>query len=459
MAKKIFAVIIALALVLSGCSGTAEEAAADGGINIKNERIIKEFKSTVNVFHRYSDSLLFTSEEGEMTRFHEIDAASSELRDSVLTELAGRYIYYEAVGNGGFIAVEERDYKNTLKYIDKDKGEKVIAEHIGPADAINISISPKAGKLAYTSLLEGNDIYGIYIYDMESSKNYKLTDIRSDGLIDGFNYLVNWSPDENNVIIHDKYIYDANSGSQKGEIKSAYSNWSADGSRIAFILEEEPNQWLSTTDYSVYPGKKICIYDISTGGYDEVFRIEGDEYILGEITWSGNGRLLSFAGIKLEDSSLPDWYMKLNYSSIYIIEAESKRSKRLETAVDASDGTMIELGNIKFSNQGSLLSFTVGNYEESSLYIVNTDTLEVKDYENVEYLHWIDGENYAVAAGRDSMYFCRDNSIVRIDDKLQENIIYTSQARLDDFYLSTEGKGIVIFELLEDVHTVRYIGE
>jgi hypothetical protein len=151
--------------------------------------------------------------------------------------------------------------------------------------------------------------------------------------------------------------------------------------------------------------------------------------------------------------------MKLNYSSVYIVELEGNKSKRLETNADASDGTMIELGNLKFTNQGSLLSFTVGNYEKSSLHLVNTTTLEVKTFENAEYLHWIDGENYIISAGQDTMYFCRDNSIIGIDEKLQENIKYTSKTKLVDFYLSKNGRGMLVFELQDNVHTARYIGE
>lgn len=460
MRKKIFAVMAALMLVLSGCRGDVQKnEAATGGINIKNERLVKEFMGTVNIFHRYGDSLMLSAEEGELFKYYDINVSTTEVKDSILTEMADRYLYFEPIGDKGAIVVEEMGYKNTLKFIDKDNKESIIAEDIGSADAVNISISPKAGMLAYTSLLEGDDIYGVYIYEMETSKNHKLMNIKSDGIIEGFNYLVNWSPDENNVIIQDKYIYDTHSGSQKGELKSACSKWSTTGSKIAFVLEEEPQKWLSTTDYSIYPGKKVCVYDISRGSYEEVFGIEGDEYIFGDIIWGGNDRLLSFAGIKVKDISLPDWYMKLNYSSVYLVELESKKSKRLETDVDASDGTMIELGNIKFTNQGGLLSFTVGNYEKSSLHIINTETLEAKTFENTEYLHWIDGENYSIAAGQDSMYFSRDNSIIQIDEKLQENIKYTSKSKLDDFYLSADGKGILVFELQDNTHTARYIGE
>jgi hypothetical protein len=106
-----------------------------------------------------------------------------------------------------------------------------------------------------------------------------------------------------------------------------------------------------------------------------------------------------------------------------------------------------------------LLSFTVGNYENSSLHVVNTETLEAKTFENVEYLHWIDGENYSVSAGQNFIYFCSGNSIIQIDEKLQEKTIYKSKTWLDDFYLSRDGKGMLIFELQDDVHTVRYIGE
>lgn len=459
MIKKIFALLAATILMLSGCSGDVQKnEAATGDININNERLVKEFMGTVNIFNRYGDNLMLSAEEGELFKYYDMDISSTQIKDSELTEMADKYIYYEPIGNQGFIVVEELENKNTLKFIGRDSTERVIAEDIGSTEVINISISPKAGKIAYM-LLEGSDIYGIYIYDMETSEDHKLMDIKSEGLIEGFSYLVNWSPDENNVIIQDKYIYDTNSGSQRGELKSAYSQWSPSGSKIAFVLEDESQQWLAATDYSIYPGKKVSVYDISKGSYDEVFKIDGDEYIFGGIIWGGNDSLLSFTGIKVKDMSLPDWYLKLNYSSVYLVELDSKKSKRLETNVDASDGTMIELGNMKFSNQGNLLSFTVGNYEKSNLHIVNTKTLEEKTFENAEYLHWIDGENYSISVGGDSMYFSRNNSIIRIDEKLQENIKYTSKTKLDDFYLSADTKGMLIFELQGNVYTVRYVGE
>ena len=458
--KKLYVILASLVLLLSGCSGASAKAVETAGdISLNNERLVKEFAGTVNIFHRSGDGLLLSTEEDEQFKYYDVDISSTQVKDSELTEIADKYLYYEPLGNSGFIVVEGLEYKNTLKSVGRDGTEKVIAEDIGPSDAINISISPKASKLAYTSLVEGSEVYGIYIYDMDTGSNHKLMDIKSDGLIEGFNYLINWSPDENNVIIHDKYIYDTHSGSQKGELNSAFSQWSGSGSKIAFLLEDGAQQWLSTADYSVYPGKKVCVYDVSKGSYDQVFEIKSDEYIFGGITWGGKDGMLAFTGIKVSDTSQPDWYMKLNYSSVYIIELESKKSKRLETNVDASDGTMIELGNLKFSNQGKLLSFTVGNYEKSGLHVVNTETLEAKTYENTEYLHWIDGENYLIPAGQNSFYFCRDNSVIRIDEKLQENIKYTSKTKLDDFYISEDEKGMLVFELLDNVHTVRYIGE
>lgn len=458
--KKIFAVLTALILVFSGCSGDVQKDKTETGeINLGNERLIKEFMGTVNIFHRSDDDLLLSTEEEQLFKYYDINVSSTEVKESELTEMADKYIYYEPVGNTGFIMVEELEYKNPLLFRGKGNTEKIIAEDIGLADSINISISPKGGKIAYTSLLEGSDIYGIYIYDVETSKNHKLMDIKSEGLIEGFNYLVDWSTDESNVIIHDKYIFDTNTGSQKGDLKSAYSKWSPSGSKIAFVLDDGSEPWLSTMDYQIYPGKKVCVYDISKGSYEEVFKIEGDEYIFGGVTWGGNDSLLAFSGIKVVDMNQQDWYMKLNYSSIYIVDLAGNKSKKLETNVDASDGTMIELANTKFSNMGKLLSFTVGNYEKSSLHVVNTVTLEAKSFENAEYLHWIDGENYSISSGQDNMYFGRDNSIIGIDEKLQEKIIYTSKAKLDDFYLSKDGTGIMVFELLDNVHTARYIGE
>jgi hypothetical protein len=457
--KKIIAVLTALMLILTGCRAGSGNNAAAGDIDFNNERLVKEFAGTVNIFHRYSDDILLSVEEGEIYKYYDINVDSVQVTDSKLTEMSDRYVYYEPVGDKGFIVAEGTNYSNTLKFIGRDNSEKVIAEDIGPADAINISIAPKAGSIIYTSLLEGSDTYGIYIYNVETSENKKLMSIKSNELIDGFQYMINWSPDGNNVIINDKYIYDTFSGSQKGELKSAYSQWSPTGSKIAFVPEDESGQWLNAEDYYIYPGKKVCIYDISKGSYDEVFKIIEDEYIFGDITWGGEDSFLAFSGIKTGDTDAPDWYMKLNYSSVYIVDLEDNESKRLETNADASDGTMIELGNFKFTNQGSLLSFTVGNYENSNLHIVNTTTLEAKTFENAEYLHWIEEEDYSIPAGEDTMYFCTGNSIIGIDDRLQEDVKYTSKTKLDDFYISRDGAGILIFELQNDVHIARYIGE
>lgn len=458
--KKMFAVLAVLFLLLTGCSGNVREDKPEaGGINLENERLVKEFAGTVNIFNRSGDDLLLSTEEGELFKYYDINVDSAEVAESELTEMADKYIYYEPAGSNGFVMVEALDYKNTLIFRGKDNTEKIIAEDIGQADMINISISPGGGKVAYTSLIEGSDVYGIYIYDIKTSKSSNIMNMESDGLIEGFNYLVEWSPDENNVIIHDKYIYDANTGATKGELKSAYSQWSPSGSKIAFVLDDGSEPWLPTMDYQIYPGKKVCVYDLSKGSYDEVFEIEGDEYIFGGVTWGGDDGRLAFPGIRVKDMNQPDWYMKLNYSSLYIVELEGNKSKKLETNVDASDGSMIELANIKFSDSGKLLSFTVGNYEKSSLHVVNTASLEAKAFENTEYLHWIEGENYSVSDGKGTLYFCRDNSLISIDDKLQEKTLYTSKTKLDDFYLSQDGTGIMIFELVGDVHTARHLGE
>lgn len=457
--KKILAVMFAIMFMLTGCSGDSENNKGYGNIDVKSERIVKEFTGTVNIFHRSSDSLLLSAEEGELFKYYNIDISTAEVRESELTDMADKYIYYEPIGNKGFIVVEDIDYKSTLKYIDIEGSEHVITEDMGPADAINISIGQRTGSVAYTSLLEGSDIWGLYVYSTETFENKKLMNIKSDGLIEGFQYLANWSPDENYIIINDKQIFDAFSGTQKGELKSAFSQWSPTGVKIAFVLEDESGQWLNTEDYHMFQGKKVCVYDVSKGTYEEVFEITEDEYIFGDIIWGGEDGFLAFPGIKAEDTDISDWYMKLNYSSVYIVDLDGNSSKRLETNVDASDGTMIELGNLQFSNRGNLLSFTVGNYERSSLHIVNTTSLEAKAFENTEYLHWIDGEYYLISSEGDAMYFSMVNSIVYIDEKLQEDIIYTSETKLDDFYISEDGAGILIFELQDDAHIARYIGK
>ncbi|MGE5631304.1 MAG: hypothetical protein ACM3TR_09445, partial [Caulobacteraceae bacterium] len=203
----------------------------------------------------------------------------------------------------------------------------------------------------------------------------------------------------------------------------------------------------------------VCIYDISKGSYEEIFALTNDEHIFGGMAWSGNENKIAFTGVKIEDENSPDWYMKLNYSSVYIVEVKDKKAKRVETNVDASDGAMIELGNLKFTKEGGLLCYTVGNYEKSKLYVLNTGSLKTKAFENAEYLHWIDNENYGITAGKNSIYFSVNNSILRIDEKLEESVKYTSKTRLDDFFLSRDGNGMLLFEEQGDGYVARYIGK
>lgn len=458
--KRTIGVLMAVLLLLTGCSGKAEGNAAEtGDIAINNESLIKEFSGALNIFNRYNDIIMLSAEEGENFKIYDIDMSSGQISESKLNDMADPYVYYEPVGDKGFLVVEGEEYRSILKYMGKDDVTKTIADDIGFSDAVNISVSPKGSRIAYTALQEGKDDLGLYIYDIASASNHKLTDLKSDEFIDDFNYLVSWSPEEDYVIIQDKYIYDAKSGLLKAELKSAFSQWSPSGSKIAFILEESLEGWITTTDYYTYPGKKVCIYDIVKGSYEDVFTITEDEYVFGGISWSGDESRIAFAGVKVEDKNSPDWYMKLNYSSLYIIEVREKKAKTIETNIDASDGAMIELGNLKFSREGALLSYTVGNYENSALYVVNTDSLESKSFDAAEYLHWIDNENYGITAGENSLYFCINNSIVRINEKLQDSVIYTSKSKLDDFYLTKDETGILLFEEQEGVYVARYIGK
>ena len=135
--KKVFAVMIVLMLVLFGCSeGTRDRETENGDINIKNERLVKEFAGTVNIFHRYFDNLLLSAEEGDDYKYYDIDIGTGQVKESELTDIADRYFYYEPIGNKGFIVVEDSNYRSTMKFIGKERRGACCADDIGPPDAI-----------------------------------------------------------------------------------------------------------------------------------------------------------------------------------------------------------------------------------------------------------------------------------------------------------------------------------
>ncbi|MGE5630718.1 MAG: hypothetical protein ACM3TR_06410, partial [Caulobacteraceae bacterium] len=232
--KRIIALLMLSIFLFAGCSkDIKEEAIETGDITISNEKIIKEFTGTLNIFNRYGDIVMLSTDTEDVFKNYDVDMNSGQVNESQLNDMMDQYVYYEPVGTKGYLVVEGEEYRNILKFKGKDGAINTIANDIGLSDAINISVSPKGNKVAYTALQEGSENLGLYIYDIASSSNHKLMDIKSDGFIEDFNYLVSWSPDEKHVIIQDKYIYDTENGSNKGELKSVYSQWSPSGFKIA----------------------------------------------------------------------------------------------------------------------------------------------------------------------------------------------------------------------------------
>lgn len=458
--KRALPVILAVLLAVSGCSGGRQEQQGFAGdITIASEKIVKEFSGTVNIYNRIGDTLMLTAENGDSFENYDVDIKTGQVAAAASNSADEQYVYFEQVADRGDLYVVGEGTQNVLKFKDKGGNEKVIASNVGFADGINISISPKGSKIAYTALKEGSDEYSLFMHDLDSSKNYTLADKVDEGFITSFGYLVNWSADDKYVIIQDKYIYDTVSGTKKGELAASYTKWSPSCGKIAFILEEDPGKWLNANDSTVYPGKKLCIYDMKTGDYRDLFTIHEDEFVFGDVSWSRDEKSLAFAGIKIKDMTSPEWYTMLVYNSVYIVDTESGKANRIETKVDASDGSMTELSNLMFTGSGNLLSYTVGNFEKSNLYVYNIKTGAAKSFDNVGYLHWIDNQSYVIPAGDNGFYFCLGSSIIKLDEELKQTTKYTSKSSLDDFYLSGDGTSIIVLESEGSGSIIRYLGK
>ena len=458
--KKLVILLIIAVFAFSGCSGKKEGAATvkDKDISFNNEKVVKEIKGAANVFKRYEDKLFLTAENGDTLESYSVDIVKGQVAviENIIQD--DQFTFYEAAGDGGFISVQNVDQQSILKFKDKSGKVKDIATNIGNSDGVNVSISPSGKKVAYTAQIVGSSSYGLYIFDTASQKSHILMDRVPGDFVSGFGYMVNWSPEEENVIISDKYIFSTVSGSKKGELQSAFTEWSSSGRYIAFISEEN-GAWLSTEDSDVYAGKTVCIYDTKTGDFRQIFTLPEGEYILGDICWSENENKIAFSGVSIKDKNDKQWYAKLIYNAVYIVNVKDGNPKRLETKVDISLLKDTELSNFKFSKAGGILSFTIGSFEKSTLHIINSETMKEKIYENAEYLHWMDGENYVIPVANDMFYFCNNNSVLRIDSTLQEKSKYKSKTKLDDFYISKDNTSMIIIEQQNNTGLIRYLSK
>lgn len=458
--KKIIMLLSVGLILLAGCAASDAVAGAAEDLAIKNEKIVKEFGSTVNVFNRAGDSVMLTVENGDIFENYNLNVSTGQLDQAGANDFNEQYLHYESVGDKGQFYVEGSAGENTLFFKANDAEAKKIAGNIGYSDSANVSVSPNGNFVVFTARKEGAQEYGLFAYDIGKSKLNTMLDFVDKHLIEGFSYMISWAPDEKHVIVNDKYVFNAETGKLRSELKSAYSRWSPSGSRIAFILDDGKEKWLASGEEdAVYPGKVVCVYDVRDGGYQEVFMITGDEYVFGDIVWDDTEKKIAFTGISVKDKKSPDWYMQLIYNCIYIVEIDSRKAHRLETNVEGSGEQAVELANLKFSITGKLLGYTVGNFEKSDLYVCKTDSLEKKVFQDVEYLHWIGGESYVIPNGSDSFYFSAGNSILRIDTDLKEAVKYTSKLDLDDMYLSKDGTAMVLFETQENQCVIRYIGK
>jgi len=448
--KRVLAYLLAATVMLTGCSGKTEEKGLEtGDIQINDERLLAEFDETMSIFGRYHDTVILNVEEGDLPKSYDITIASGEISESKMNELQEQYIYYEPLAGGGCIAIEGQEYRSILKYVDKDGNTSTIADDIGFSDVVNISVSPNGSRVAYTALQEGSEDLGLFVYDFKASESRRLTDIKSEDLADDFNFLLSWSPKDDYLAVKGNQIYDAATGTLKAELSASYLRWSPSGSKIAFIPEESFEGWA---------GKKVCIFDVYSGSTEEISSMEGDEYAYGGIAWSGNEEKLAFIGVRIPDKNSPEWYMKLEYSTLRIINLKDKKSQVIEVGIKADDDELVELANLKLSKRGDILSYTVGNFESCTLYVINTESLESRSFENVKYLHWIDEENYVISAGENSMYFSFENKILRINEKLEDSVKYTSKSKLEDFYISKEESAILVIEEQAGAYVVRYLG-
>ncbi len=458
--RKIVILLLSSLLLLSGCGNKAAAVETAEDLTIKNEKIVKEFSSTVNVFNRSGDVVMLTAENGDVFENYHLNVGTGQFAQAGISDFNEQYLHYERIADTGQLYVEGSEGDNTLFFKAKDGEAKKIAVNIGYSDSANVSVSPNGKYVVLTSKKEGSDAYGLYVYDLGNAKLSTMLDLIDKHLIQGFGYMISWAPNDKHVIVNDKYVFNAETGKLRSELKSAYSKWSSSGSRIAFILEDGREKWLASGEEdAVYPGKVVCVYDVQDGDYQEVFMVTGDEYVFGDIVWDDAEDRIAFAGISVKDKKSPDWYMQLTYNCIYMVEIDSRKAIRLETNVNGGGEKPVELANLKFSATGKLLAYTVGNFEKSDLYVCKTDSLEQKTFTDVEYLHWIRGESYVITDRYDSLYFSAGNGIVRIDTGLKDTLIYTAKTDLDDMYLSEDGKAMVLFESLENQSVLRYIGK
>jgi WD40 repeat protein len=304
-----------------------------------------------------------------------------------------------------------------------------------------VSVSPSERYIIYCAAEGVVNIYGLYIYDTQTKNTVQLIGAANEELLNDLAWNISWSPKENYIAVSDKLILDVSKGSVAAEINASTIAWSPSGGRAAYVKQDAG------------ANKTLCVVDLDNALNYEAFVCNQDEFLPEYMVWNRDETKIAIVTAVMDKQKYSDIYQ---YKAIYSLDLTSKEAKRIDTAMKLDEALVALLENMQYNDSGSLLSFTITGSTDSNLYVYNLNTSAYEMFYDVEYLHNENNESY-VCSARNNLYFVQGSSIMELGESLESKVVKSSEAAIDDIYISQDGNAMVVVENKEEVTVLRQL--
>jgi hypothetical protein len=441
--RKFILLIMIICCISASCVDSHKNEIEAVGKSIKTQRFIGRFKENVSLSRDFKDKVVIEKEQGESFDIYCLDISSPIIKFEYTMKPQNKLLYIKPLDSDRILKVKQMgngEENNVL--VLEGKIIKNIAKNIAYSTSALISISPGQKYVLYCTADDILNNYSLYIYDLEKEQSLQLSSTVSEELLNDMEGNIAWSPDEANVAVSNKLVFNTSSGNLIGDINAEKVIWSAKGSKLAYIKSE------------MGFGKAICILDISTANNEEVFLVNQGEYLPGYLVWNEKETNLGF--VTALTQIVNEQVGISPYHAVYSLDLTAKEAVRIDTILGMDPKLVEQVENIQYNGSGSIMALTIANNLGCDLYIYNIKTGNREYSINIEYLHNENNESYVCSSG-DSMYFVQGQSIIEMDAGMKGRLIYQSEKAIEDIYLSKNGNSMIIIEKTIDETVLRQL--
>lgn len=442
MKRLVIAIILICIFTTSCTTSPTEEKAIDTNAASKTVRFIGRFMENISAYSDFQDRIMIQAEQGESFDVYSLDMKSPSLKYEYRTQPQENLLYLKQFGEESVLKVKQlgNGEENNIMVLE-GKVPRNIAKRIAYSDVALVSVSPNQKYIVYCAAEDIQNRYGLYLYDMETEKSLQLVQAIDEDLLNDMEWNISWSPDNQYMVVSHKLIFQVASGKLIKEINADHIVWSNSSAKLAFTRQEQGL------------GKAVCVLDISSTEFEEVFLVNQGEYLPGYLVWNDAETKLAFV---IADVTLAEALEAAVYKAIYSLDINSKEAVRIDSELQMMQTEVARLESMQYNADGSVLALVTENFSGHDLYVCNLNTGDSSFFTNIEYLHHENNERY-VCSAQQNLYFVQNQSIIRLEGSLNSKKIYQSQAAIEDIYISRDGSSMIIVESSEKGTVLRQL--